>query len=91
VSAPAELVWRAERQRPQDPTDGIGGGQGTSFAVALTAGVARCGCRITGATRCGPWRGDFALSQPEVEAIFRAVGRIDGEGGHIGTGYRARS
>jgi hypothetical protein len=40
VSAPAELVWRAERQRPQDPTNGIGGGQGTSFAVALTAGVA---------------------------------------------------
>ncbi|MFD6319852.1 S8 family serine peptidase [Methylorubrum thiocyanatum] len=40
VSAPAELVWRAERRSPIDPIDGIGGGQGTSFAVALTAGAA---------------------------------------------------
>jgi len=40
VSAPGELVWRAQRERAADPTDGIGGGQGTSFSVALTAGVA---------------------------------------------------
>jgi lambda repressor-like predicted transcriptional regulator len=40
VSAPGELVWRAKRQRRTDPTDGIDGGQGTSFSVALTAGVA---------------------------------------------------
>ena len=40
VSAPGELVWRAKRQRRTDPTDGIDGGQGTSFAVALAAGVA---------------------------------------------------
>jgi serine protease len=40
VSAPAELVWRAKRQMRTDPTDGIDGGQGTSFAVALAAGVA---------------------------------------------------
>ena len=40
VSAPAELVWRAKRQKPSAGTDKIEGGQGTSFAVALTAGVA---------------------------------------------------
>jgi Subtilase family len=40
VSAPGELVWRAKRQRRADPIDGIDGGQGTSFSVALTAGVA---------------------------------------------------
>jgi subtilisin family serine protease len=40
LSAPGELVWRAKRQRRTDPTDGIDGGQGTSFAVALAAGVA---------------------------------------------------
>jgi hypothetical protein len=40
VSAPGELVWRAKRQRAADPTNGIDGGQGTSFAVALAAGVA---------------------------------------------------
>ena len=40
VSAPAELVWRAKRRAPADPLDEIDPGQGTSFAVALTAGVA---------------------------------------------------
>ena len=40
ISAPAEFVWRAQRNRESDPVDGVGAGQGTSFAVALTAGVA---------------------------------------------------
>jgi hypothetical protein len=40
MSAPGELVWRAKRQRKADPVDGVDGGQGTSFSVALTAGVA---------------------------------------------------
>jgi len=40
ISAPAELVWRAQRNRVEDPTATVSGGQGTSFAVALTAGVA---------------------------------------------------
>lgn len=40
ISSPAEFVWRAQRQRNEDPTDTVGAGQGTSFAVALTAGVA---------------------------------------------------
>lgn len=40
ISAPAEFVWRALRVRSADPTSGVSGGQGTSFAVALVAGVA---------------------------------------------------
>jgi hypothetical protein len=41
ISAPAELVWRAERRSPNDATTtAVSGGQGTSFAVALTAGAA---------------------------------------------------
>lgn len=40
IAAPAELVWRAQRQRVEDPITAVSGGQGTSFAVALTAGVA---------------------------------------------------
>ncbi|WP_454019557.1 S8 family serine peptidase [Azospirillum sp. Marseille-Q6669] len=40
VSAPAELVWRARRQAEDDSFDSVTPGQGTSFAVALTAGVA---------------------------------------------------
>ena len=39
VTAPAELVWRAQFDG-QTGAPEIAGGQGTSFAVALTAGVA---------------------------------------------------
>ncbi|WP_198020376.1 S8 family serine peptidase [Mesorhizobium sp. LSHC432A00] len=38
--APAEFVWRADRQQAGDPKDKVSAGQGTSFAVALTAGIA---------------------------------------------------
>ncbi len=38
ITAPGELVWRANWDESGNST--IGGGQGTSFAVALTAGVA---------------------------------------------------
>ena len=40
VSAPAEFVPRAKRSAPADPLDVVDDGQGTSFAVALTAGIA---------------------------------------------------
>lgn len=39
-SAPAEFVWRADRKSAADAPDKVSGGQGTSFAVALTAGIA---------------------------------------------------
>jgi serine protease len=40
VCAPAEFVWRALRTQPVEPKDIFEGGQGTSFATAMTAGVA---------------------------------------------------
>ncbi len=40
ISAPAEFVPRAKRNAPTDPLDVVDGGQGTSLAVALTAGIA---------------------------------------------------
>lgn len=40
VTAPAEFVWRALRERPGECTNLAAGGQGTSYATALTAGVA---------------------------------------------------
>jgi serine protease len=40
ISAPAEFVPRAKRNASTDPQDVVDGGQGTSFAVALTAGIA---------------------------------------------------
>lgn len=39
-SAPAEFVWRADTRDPNHQLTGISGGQGTSFAVALSAGIA---------------------------------------------------
>ncbi len=41
VSAPAEFVLRADARDPADPAK-TSGGQGTSFATALLAGVAAC-------------------------------------------------
>jgi serine protease len=40
ISAPAEFVPRARRNAPTDPLNVVDGGQGTSFAVALSAGIA---------------------------------------------------
>ena len=40
ITAPGELVWRAEADLLHQVTDKVSGGQGTSFAVAVTAGVA---------------------------------------------------
>jgi lambda repressor-like predicted transcriptional regulator len=40
ICAPAELVWRAERDEQSDPLSTVAAGQGTSFATALVAGVA---------------------------------------------------
>lgn len=40
VAAPAELVWRAKNPEQQPGTSEVHGGEGTSFAVAMTAGVA---------------------------------------------------
>ena len=40
ISAPAELVLRADPRSTSEPHAAVDGGQGTSFAVALTAGVA---------------------------------------------------
>ncbi len=39
-SAPAEHVWKAHRSDTVSKTNGISAGQGTSFATALTAGIA---------------------------------------------------
>jgi len=40
ISAPAQHVWRASRKPGEGDPAAVGAGEGTSFAVALTAGVA---------------------------------------------------
>lgn len=40
IAAPAEFVWRAERRAHESPPDVVSPGQGTSYAVAIVAGIA---------------------------------------------------
>lgn len=40
ICAPAEFVWRAQRNSKLAPLTVVSGGQGTSFATALVAGIA---------------------------------------------------
>ncbi|NHB75991.1 S8/S53 family peptidase [Rhodobacter calidifons] len=61
ISAPAEFVWRADRQKSTAPRDGVVGGQGTSFATALTAGIAAL------------WLGHHGRAQVIAEANRRGI------------------
>jgi hypothetical protein len=60
-SAPAEFVWRASRSAPTMPTNLIAGGQGTSFATALSAGIAAL------------WLGHHGRAKVIAEARVRGV------------------
>ena len=71
-AAPAEFVWRADTRDPDHVLTGISGGQGTSFAVALSAGIAALwldhhgrNAVIAEARRRGS----------NVQALFRAAAR----------------
>lgn len=61
IAAPAELVWRAERKQAADPPALVSGGQGTSFATALTAGVAAL------------WLAHFGRGAVQAQARARSV------------------
>jgi serine protease len=67
ISAPAQNVYRANAK-----TNSIGQGQGTSFAVALTAGVAACWLAYRG-------RGDVITAARQrnetLQAMFRRLVR----------------
>jgi serine protease len=60
-SAPAEFVWKAARDKATAPTNLIVGGQGTSFATALSAGVAAL------------WLGHHGRAKVIAEARVRGV------------------
>ncbi len=71
-SAPAEFVWRADTRDPAHTLTGISGGQGTSFAVALSAGIA--------ALWLGHHGRPVVLAEARrrgttVQALFRAAAR----------------
>lgn len=60
-AAPAEHVWRADRQKPDAPKDRIFAGQGTSFATALSAGIAAL------------WLGHHGRAKVIAEANVRGI------------------
>lgn len=60
-SAPAEFVWKAARDSAAAPNNLIAGGQGTSFATALSAGVAAL------------WLGHHGRAKVIAEARVRGV------------------
>jgi hypothetical protein len=70
ISAPAEFVWRAQRAAASDPQDGVSGGQGTSFAVALTAGVAALWLSSHGAEVVARKAAALGIT---VQRLFRAA------------------
>lgn len=61
ISAPAEFVWKAARDSASAPKNQIVGGQGTSFATALTAGIAAL------------WLGHHGRAKVIAEARVRGV------------------
>jgi serine protease len=70
ISAPAELVWRADKRQAADPPTNVGGGQGTSFAVALTAGVAALWLSHHGRDAV---RAEARRRGTTVQALFKAA------------------
>lgn len=70
IAAPAELVWRAERNRQADPLSGVAPGQGTSFATALVAGVAALWLGTHGRPAV---IAEARLRGTSVQALFRAA------------------
>jgi hypothetical protein len=61
ISAPGEFVWRAKRNEQGEGTGEVSAGQGTSFAVAITAGVAAL------------WLAHFGRAAVVAEAQRRAL------------------
>lgn len=70
VAAPAEQVWRAQRNKQADPESGVAPGQGTSYAVALTAGVAALWLARHGRDKVREEAGRRGRS---VQALFRSA------------------
>lgn len=89
ISAPAELVWRAERKSTADPPAQVSGGQGTSFATALTAGVAALWLAHFGRLAV---RAQARARNVRVQELFRAALRqtarrpADWNSGKLGAG-----
>ncbi|OWK22165.1 hypothetical protein AJ88_15620 [Mesorhizobium amorphae CCBAU 01583] len=80
--APAEFVWRADRKSAADSKGKVSGGQGTSFAAALTAGVAALwlshfdrAAVIVEARRARPRCRSCSAPRPGSRRAARRIGR----------------
>lgn len=76
VSAPGEHVWTARRTRATDPDSLVSPGQGTSFAVASTAGVAALWLAHHGFDR-HTYRGTRPLQDVFLQALQESARRPD--------------
>jgi len=70
IAAPGEQVWRAQRSEASAPTSVVGPGQGTSYAVALTAGAAALWLAHHGRAAI---RAEAARRGQTVQTLFRAA------------------
>lgn len=71
ISAPAENVYTAFRQSPSDSDKSkVAPGQGTSFAVAITAGCAALWLAHFGPAKV---KAEAALRKTTVQALFRSA------------------
>ncbi len=87
VSAPAQFVWCASRKPMQPETNKVGAGEGTSFSVALTAGVAALWLEHHGhaalVSKLGP---DESLMDMFRSAISGSARKIPPLGERMGSG-----
>ena len=65
ISAPAEHVWKAQRDEDVDILNGIQAGQGTSYAVAICAGIAAL------------WLEKNGIAAVKAEALQRGISMTD--------------
>lgn len=84
VSAPAEFVQRADGNDPLHPPARVSGGQGTSFAAALTAGIAALWLAHHGRDR-------LIASLPEHRTLQEAFRRLLARSARAPAGYDRES
>jgi hypothetical protein len=76
VAAPGELVWRARNPEQQPGTNDVSGGEGTSFAVAMTAGVAALWLAHHGRDKLINGLNSGETLQERFRALLKATARV---------------
>jgi hypothetical protein len=80
IAAPAQHVWRASRKQNETSPAAVGPGEGTSFAVALTAGVAALWLAHHGRPKLIESLGPNERLQDRFVRLLREAARVPGNG-----------